>query len=72
MQIQTPQAFKADVIKKAHEYAKEHPEIKVTDDCGLIKNLNSYDIFVVEGDVKNIKITYPKDLVIAKDISQNQ
>ena len=68
MQIQTPQAFSVEVIKKAHEYAKEHPEIKVTDDCGLIKSLNLCDIFVVEGDVKNIKITYPKDLAIAKNI----
>ena len=67
MQIQTPQAFKVEIIKKAHEYAKEHPEIKVTDDCGLIKSLNLCDIFVVEGDVKNIKITYPKDLKIAKN-----
>ena len=70
MQIQTPQAFSVSVIKKAHELLKNHPEIKVTDDCGLIKNLNLCDIFIVEGDVKNIKITYPKDLMIAENIEK--
>lgn len=68
MQIQTPQAFQTNIIKKAHNLLKERKDIQVTDDCGLIKNLDLCDIYIVEGDVKNVKITYPKDVVLAEKI----
>jgi len=67
---QTPQAFKYSVIKKAHELAKNNPNVQVTDDCGLIKYFNLGEIFVVEGDDYNIKITYPIDIDIADKLFQ--
>ena len=67
---QTPQAFKLGIIKKAHEMAKNNSDIEVTDDCGLIKKFNLCEVYVVNGDDSNIKITYPIDVDIADKLFQ--
>jgi 2-C-methyl-D-erythritol 4-phosphate cytidylyltransferase len=69
---QTPQAFKLETIKKAHELARECKEpLLFTDDCGLVKTfLPEVETFVVEGEEKNIKITYPEDLLFAEKLIQ--
>lgn len=69
---QTPQAFKLEVIKKAHELAKKDKNKPMfTDDCGLVKQyLPNEDIFVVNGEERNIKITYPEDLLFAEKLIQ--
>lgn len=64
--IQTPQCFKLSLIKKAHEIAKGDKNF--TDDCGLIAKYNLAKIRVVEGDIDNIKITYPSDIFLAEKI----
>ena len=64
--IQTPQCFKLSLIKKAHELSKD--DVDFTDDCGLILKHNLADIFVVDGDNKNFKITYSEDFLIANEI----
>ncbi len=66
--VQTPQAFKLDLIQKAHRLAKENNITNATDDCSLILNLKLAPIYVVEGSQSNIKITYPLDLQIARKI----
>ena len=67
---QTPQAFKYGVITSAHSLAEKDKNIEVTDDCGLIKKFGLGDIYVVEGDDYNIKITYPIDIDIADKLFQ--
>lgn len=69
---QTPQAFKLEIIKKAHELAIEDiNEPMFTDDCGLVKQyLPNEKIFVVNGEEKNIKITYKEDLLFAEKLIQ--
>ena len=67
---QTPQAFKYGVIMSAHTLAENDKNIEVTDDCGLIKKFGLADIYVVEGDDYNIKITYPIDIDIADKLFQ--
>lgn len=69
---QTPQAFKLETIKKAHELANQDKnEPMFTDDCGLVKQyLPDEDIFVVNGEEKNIKITYKEDLLYAEKLIQ--
>ena len=59
---QTPQAFEYKLIKSAHEKLKGQ---NYTDDCGMLEALG-YDVYMVEGDYKNIKITYPSDIELAK------
>ncbi len=66
MCAQTPQGFRAGLIKKAHEIAFKEG-LNVTDDTGLIVNLNLAEVYVVEGDIENIKITYKDDIIKAKE-----
>lgn len=65
LRCQTPQGFRAFLIKKAHKIAKEK-NLKVTDDTGLIVNLGLSDVFVIKGETGNIKITYKNDIEYAK------
>lgn len=64
--IQTPQAFRRDMILKAHEKA-EKDGYAATDDCMLAEYVGQ-KVKVVEGEKKNIKITVREDLAIAADI----
>lgn len=70
---QTPQAFKTSTIRKAYELAREDPDFKATDDCGVVfKYLPDTKIFVVEGSGENMKVTEPLDIHIADKIFQLQ
>ncbi len=60
--IQTPQAFETKLIKLAHE--KYHGQ-SFSDDAGMIETLGQ-NVFILENDYKNIKITTKNDLDIAK------
>lgn len=67
---QTPQAFRAGLLRRAHALARADADIKVTDDCGLILHYGLGSVFVVAGDVNNIKITYPSDIYLADRLFQ--
>ncbi len=69
MQVQTPQAFNLEIIKKAHALAAK--ESYATDDCSLVLKHNIADIFIVSGEKTNIKITYPEDIEFAEIIIKN-
>ena len=62
--VQTPQVFDLDLLKGALKKAKED-EAEVTDDCSAVERLGM-SVKIVEGDERNIKITTPLDLKIAK------
>lgn len=64
--VQTPQAFKYEVLKMAHEKAIEEGFLG-TDDASLLEKYG-YKVRLVEGQRSNIKITTPFDLIIAKAI----
>lgn len=70
MRGQTPQAFRAGLIKKAHQLAQNDDNLSITDDCGLVLKYGLSKIFVVNGEEKNIKITYPLDVYIADKLFQ--
>lgn len=63
---QTPQAFRYDIIRNAHESARE-AGFKGTDDALLVERLG-YDVKIVPGSRFNIKITTPEDLKMAEAI----
>jgi 2-C-methyl-D-erythritol 4-phosphate cytidylyltransferase len=69
---QTPQAFKFPLIKKAHDLALKNHLSNVGDDCSLVLEYNLCDIFFVPGSPENIKITYPRDLILAEEIVKNR
>lgn len=56
----TPQSFKFDILKLAHEEAKMK-KIKATDDSMLVERINK-KIKFIHGDYDNIKITTKEDL----------
>lgn len=60
--VQTPQSFRANLIKKAHELALKDENASFTDDCGLILRYKLAPIHIVEGDEINLKITHKNDL----------
>ena len=61
-QIQTPQVFNAELIKKA--YLQDYkPEF--TDDATVLEKTGE-KINLIEGNRENIKITNPEDLIISK------
>lgn len=63
-QVQTPQVFHTDLIKKA--YLQEYqPEF--TDDATVLEKTGE-KINLVEGNRENIKITNPEDLIIARSL----
>jgi 2-C-methyl-D-erythritol 4-phosphate cytidylyltransferase len=60
--IQTPQTFRADILKKAYE--QQYSE-KFTDDASVVEQYG-VEIQLTEGDHQNIKITFPEDIAIAE------
>ncbi|GAB1416395.1 2-C-methyl-D-erythritol 4-phosphate cytidylyltransferase [Paludibacter sp.] len=62
--VQTPQVFKAEIIKKA--YLQEYTPY-FTDDASVVEAIG-FKIKTVQGNHENIKITSPIDLKIAEQI----
>ncbi len=63
-QVQTPQGFKADIIREAYEIAARDG-VQSTDDTGLVTRLGKM-VKITPGSYANIKITTLEDLVIAE------
>lgn len=60
--VQTPQAFHAEVIREAYTEALRHSDFSATDDCSVVRRyLPRVEIAIVRGDETNIKLTYPSD-----------
>ena len=58
--VQTPQAFRAALLREAHEKARRDGVVG-TDDAMLVERLG-HQVRVVRGLVENVKITTPEDL----------
>lgn len=59
---QTPQAFRYDLIREAHEKLSGQ---NFTDDAGMLEALGQ-TVYILNGSYKNIKITTQNDIDIAK------
>jgi len=62
--VQTPQAFRREIILAAHERARAEG-FTGTDDASLVERLGGR-VALVPGDYANIKITTPEDLAFAR------
>jgi len=62
--VQTPQAFRFDVLIKAHRLARDRG-LAATDDTSLAEAAG-YEVRMVPGAYTNIKITTPEDLTFAE------
>ena len=59
--VQTPQAFRADVLRRAHRQENEG-----SDDASLVEVIGG-TVIVVPGEPDNRKITHPEDLAWARE-----
>lgn len=66
--VQTPQAFLSSALKVAYQQAYNE---RFTDDATVLENTGA-QIFTVEGNKENIKITTPAELAIATSYSADQ
>ena len=62
--VQTPQAFRVDLLLAAHRRA-EADGFLGTDDAALVERLG-VPVRVAEGDVRNVKVTTPDDLELVR------
>jgi 2-C-methyl-D-erythritol 4-phosphate cytidylyltransferase len=68
--MQTPQAFRADWIRKAHAKAKQDG-FQGTDDAALLEHAGM-SVFVTEGSPRNIKLTTAFDMLLAAAILEDE
>jgi 2-C-methyl-D-erythritol 4-phosphate cytidylyltransferase len=62
---QTPQVFRFDLLKRAFEMAAQDGFLG-TDEASLVERLEQVEVSVVQGTDRNIKITKPTDMDLAR------
>lgn len=68
---QTPQVFRFDLIRLAFERARADA-FQGTDEASLVERLDQVEVSVVAGSDRNIKITKPSDLDLARLFLQQE
>lgn len=64
--------IKLSLLKKeAYAKALADPSFRTTDDCGtVLRYLPDTPVYVVEGDVANMKLTYQEDVFLLERLYQ--
>ena len=62
--VQTPQAFRASILRAAHATGRQ-----ATDDAALVEICGGR-VVVIEGELTNRKITHVDDLTWARDVAE--
>ena len=70
--VQTPQVFRADLLKKAYAEvgARLADRAKATDDASVVE-MAGYEVALYDGEPQNLKLTTPTDLSVAEVILAN-
>lgn len=72
-QIQTPQVFSYNIIKRAYdELINSGITIGITDDAMVVEQFGNTPVKVIEGSYDNIKVTTPNDIEILKAYYKTQ
>ncbi len=66
-QGQTPQSFRAKKLRDLYNNLTEEEKTILTDACKILV-LKGEEVHLVEGEVFNIKITYPYDIKVAESL----
>ena len=67
--VQTPQTFKLELILNAHKSWIENAGEEATDDASLVL-ASGRDVYIVEGEKNNLKITTEEDLRILYSVAK--
>jgi 2-C-methyl-D-erythritol 4-phosphate cytidylyltransferase len=70
-EAQTPQVFKAELLRKAYENLKNLDRSKISDDAQLVEAIGE-KVSLVETDSSNVKITHKADIAIAEAILKSR
>ncbi len=65
--VQTPQAFDSKLLNKAYRQTYRN---EFTDDASVVEKSGT-TVNMISGDYKNIKITFPEDLILAEAYLEN-
>lgn len=65
--IQTPQVFRYDILREAHQRSRR----PATDDATLVERLG-HPVRVYRGSPRNLKVTTPEDLFLAEALLKSQ
>ena len=65
--VQTPQTFRAELLRGAYD-VEESPLF--TDDASVVENAG-HQVTLVEGEINNIKITTPIDMIVVSEMMRN-
>lgn len=68
--IQTPQAFRREMLVAAHHHAATN-RLEVDDDAALVEALGN-PVHIVPGSPDNFKVTHPRDLVLLRALLGGQ
>jgi 2-C-methyl-D-erythritol 4-phosphate cytidylyltransferase len=69
-QALTPQCFRYDLLRRAYEQV-DVADPSLTDESVLVERLG-HRVTIVEGSARNIKITTPRDLLLAEALLQEE
>jgi len=69
--VETPQAFRYDVLRRAHDRALA-TGVTATDDASLVERCADARVAIVESDTPNFKITKAEDLKLVRLILQRR
>ena len=59
------------MIKDAYNVALQDPKFTATDGCGIVRRyLSDISVYVVEGEERNVKLTYPADIYLLDKLFQ--
>ncbi len=70
--VQTPQLFDREVLVKSYQAFNEQPDPTCTDDASIVEKYGGLSTTIVEGEEQNIKLTTPKDRVLAEWIMEER
>lgn len=65
---QTPQAFRTELLVRAHE-AAVRDRVSADDDASLVERIGA-PVAIVPGEMSNLKVTYPHDLDVVRALLQ--
>ncbi len=69
--IQTPQTFDRELIKKAYLQMMGNGDTDITDDTMIVERYMGHSVKIIHGSYQNIKITTPEDMTMAEFILRN-
>lgn len=70
--IQTPQTFERELLKKAYLKMLGNGDTDITDDTMIVERYMGHSVKIIMGSYENLKITTPEDMKIAEFIMKNQ